>query len=41
MKLTAAPMEDTGALSDVHIEWPTARTARISIKETALTYETS
>jgi hypothetical protein len=34
-------MEETGALSDVRIEWPAPRTARISIKETALTYETT
>ncbi|BEJ14047.1 hypothetical protein CspHIS471_0312210 [Cutaneotrichosporon sp. HIS471] len=37
----STPMEDTGALSDVRIEWPAPRTARISIKETALTYETT
>ncbi|GMK53714.1 hypothetical protein CspeluHIS016_0103000 [Cutaneotrichosporon spelunceum] len=37
----SSPMEDRGALSDVRIEWPAARTARISINETALTYETT
>lgn len=34
-------MEDTGALSDIEVAWPAPRTARITIKETALTYETT
>lgn len=32
---------DTGALSDVQISWPGPRTAKIQIKETSLSFETT
>jgi hypothetical protein len=34
------PLAETSALSDVHVEWPGNRQARVKIRETALTFET-
>ncbi|WVQ75054.1 hypothetical protein IAR50_004663 [Cryptococcus sp. DSM 104548] len=34
------PLDSTSALSDVQIAWPGARQARVTIRETALTFET-
>jgi hypothetical protein len=33
-------MKETNALSDVKVEWPGPRKARVMIRETALTFET-
>lgn len=41
VRLTEAPMEHTGALSDVQISWPSVRSAKLQIKETSLSFETT
>ena len=35
-----APLDEMSALSDVRVDWPGNRQARVQIKETALTFET-
>jgi WD40 repeat protein len=34
------PLKETSALSDIKVEWPGERKAKVMIKETALTFET-
>ena len=36
----SGPLEEISALSDIRVEWPGTRQARVMIRETALTFET-
>lgn len=38
--MCSGPLAETSALSDIRVEWPGLRQAKVQIKETALTFET-